>query len=93
MISDPKTTPDARIGRIVFALLVALAALYVQFGFFKPNGPLWALIVCSPLVPLIDWMFPGTRYEWSKSSHGTFSVPVSAPLLVPSSFSQPRRIS
>ena len=54
MISDPKTTPDSRTGRIIYALLVALAALYVQFGFFRPNGPLWGLIACAPLVPLID---------------------------------------
>ena len=53
MISDPKTTPDSRSGRIVYALLVSLIALYVQFGFFKPNGPLWGLILCAPLVPLM----------------------------------------
>jgi Na+-transporting NADH:ubiquinone oxidoreductase subunit NqrB len=44
MISDPKTTPDSRTGRMAFALIVALAALYVQFGFFRPNGPLWGLM-------------------------------------------------
>ncbi len=74
MISDPKTTPDSRTGRIVFALIVALAALYVQFGFFKPNGPLWGLIACSPLVPLIDRLSPGLRYDWSKPSIGKSSV-------------------
>ena len=76
MISDPKTTPDSRAGRIVFALLVALTALYVQFGFFKSNGPLWGLIVCSPLVPLLDRLFPGTRYNWSKPTTGHAPVPV-----------------
>ncbi len=78
MISDPRTTPDSRTGRIVYALLVALAALYVQFGFFKPNGPLWGLIACSPLVPLLDRLFPGARYDWSKPTAG--HAPVSVPL-------------
>ncbi len=80
MISDPKTTPDSRTGRILFALIVSLAALYVQFGLFKPNGPLWGLIVCAPLVPLLDRLFPGIRYDWSKPTTGgmTLSVPVSA---------------
>lgn len=78
MISDPKTTPDSRTGRVVYALLVALAALYVQFGFFKPNGPLWGLIACSPLVPLLDRLFPGARYDWSKPTAG--HAPVSVPL-------------
>ncbi len=78
MISDPKTTPDSRTGRVVYALLVALAALYVQFHFFKPNGPLWGLIACSPLVPLLDRLFPGARYDWSKPTAGP--APVSVPL-------------
>ncbi len=80
MISDPKTTPDSRAGRIVFALLVALTALYIQFQFFKPNGPLWGLIACSPLVPLLDRQFPNTRYDWSKPTTGHSSVPVPLPL-------------
>ncbi len=70
MISDPKTTPDSRIGRILYALLVSLAALYVQFGLFKPNGPLWGLVACAPLVPVIDYLFPGPRYHWTLSTAG-----------------------
>ncbi|WP_413935193.1 RnfABCDGE type electron transport complex subunit D [Nitrospira sp. BLG_1] len=86
MISDPKTTPDSRTGRIVFALIVALTALYIQFHFFKPNGPLWGLIACSPLVPLLDRLFPGVRYDWSKPATGY------APAAVPLSLSvQPQR--
>lgn len=80
MISDPKTTPDSRAGRIVFALLVALAALYVQFGFYKPNGPLWGLIICSPLVPLLDCLFSGVRYDWSRPTTGKSAVPLSLSL-------------
>ena len=90
MISDPKTTPDSRTGRLVYALLVSLAALYVQFGWFKPNGPLWGLIVCAPLVPLIDYVCPGSRYYWTTPSTGrsahTGLIPVSvlSPVLSPS---------
>jgi hypothetical protein len=70
MISDPKTTPDSRSGRIIYALLVTLAALYVQFGLYRPNGPLWGLIACAPFVPLIDYLLPGSRYDWFKPSTG-----------------------
>ena len=73
MISDPKTTPDSRAGRIVYALCVALAALYVQFGLFRPNGPLWGLIACTPLVPLLDHLFPGAHYVWTRPSTGSAS--------------------
>ena len=64
MISDPRTTPDSRSGRILFAGLVALEAYVVQFWLFRTNGLLWSLAVCSLAVPLIDLLLPGPRYQW-----------------------------
>ena len=80
MISDPKTTPDSRTGRIIYALLVSLVALYVQFGLFRPNGPLWGLIACAPLVPVIDHVRPGSRYHWIPSSTGRSVHPIPKPV-------------
>jgi Na+-transporting NADH:ubiquinone oxidoreductase subunit NqrB len=68
MISDPKTTPDSRAGRTLFAALVAFGAWYVQFRLFRTNGLLWSLAVCSTTVPLIDWLLPGERYSWTRTS-------------------------
>jgi len=65
MISDPKTTPESRRGRLVFAALVAFVAWYVQFRLFRTNGLLWSLAACSTLVPLINRIAPGSRYVWS----------------------------
>jgi Na+-transporting NADH:ubiquinone oxidoreductase subunit NqrB len=93
MITDPKTTPNSRRGRLVFTLLVALAALFVQFVLFRPHGPLWALLFCSPLVPLIDRCFPGSGYDWSKPSTGNLPATDSAPVFAPLTISQPRRVS
>jgi Na+-translocating ferredoxin:NAD+ oxidoreductase RnfD subunit len=67
MISDPKTTPDSRIGRIAFAVLVAVGAWYVQFRLFHTNGFLWALAAASPLVPVIDRLVPAARYQWPQA--------------------------
>ena len=64
MISDPRTTPDSRAARILFATLVALGAAYVQFRLFRTNGLLWSLAVVSPLVPILDRLRPGPRYQW-----------------------------
>ena len=77
MISDPKTTPDSRIGRVVFAALVAGGAWYVQFRLFRTNGLLWSLAACSTLVPLIDRVLPGPRYEWKQRARSQ-STPVPA---------------
>jgi enediyne biosynthesis protein E5 len=64
MISDPKTTPDSRAGRVLFALLVALGAGFVHFVLYRPNGLLLALAFLSPAVPFIDLLLPGRRYVW-----------------------------
>src|SRR5437762_325259 len=85
MISDPKTTPDSRLGRILFAALVAFGAYTVQFWLFRTNGLLWSLAVCSLLVPLIDRLSPGPRYEWSRAGSPRkehFMKPVVFPLAV-----------
>jgi len=74
MITDPRTTPDSRTGRILFALLVAVATLSVQYVLFRPHGPLWGLIACSPLVPFIDHWFPGSGYNWSRPTSGHASL-------------------
>jgi hypothetical protein len=68
MISDPKTTPDSRAGRVLFAMLVAFGAAYVQFRLFRTNGMLWALAAASPLVPLLDRVLPATRYRWPREA-------------------------
>lgn len=65
MISDPKTTPDSRAGRILFAVLVAAGAAYVQFALYRTNGLLWSLALCSMLTPLIDHLLPGSKYQWN----------------------------
>jgi len=67
MISDPRTTPNSRMGRILFAALVASGAWYIQFRLFRTNGPLWSLAICSVTVPLIDRLLPADRYEWRVS--------------------------
>ncbi len=43
MISDPRTTPNSRAGRVLFGALVAAGAWYIQFRLFRTNGLLWSL--------------------------------------------------
>jgi len=70
MISDPRTTPNARTGRMLFGALVAAGAWYIQFRLFRTNGLLWSLAGMSLLVPFIDLLLPGTRYDWSRPTVG-----------------------
>ncbi len=64
MISDPKTTPDSRLGRVLFAALVATVGFSIQFAMYNAAGIILALILCAPIVPLIDRLLPAGRYQW-----------------------------
>ena len=82
MISDPKTTPDARLGRVIYAVIVAVIGFIIQFGFYNAAGIILALILTAPLVPLIDKIFQAGRYQWPKFtlspkgvSHETVQIP------------------
>jgi Na+-transporting NADH:ubiquinone oxidoreductase subunit NqrB len=65
MISDPKTTPDAATGRLLYAALVAAAAFTIQYIYYQPQGPILALVFTAPLVPVIDMLFRDTTYRWA----------------------------
>ena len=64
MISDPKTTPRTRAGRVAFAALVAAGAFVVQFVLYRQDGLLLALAVAAPLATLLAHL--RTRLSASK---------------------------
>jgi len=65
MISDPKSTPDSRFGRILFGTVVAAVAFVIQFVLYEPDGPVFALILSAPIVPLLDFFSRGANYSWN----------------------------
>jgi Na+-translocating ferredoxin:NAD+ oxidoreductase RnfD subunit len=83
MITDPKTTPDSRVGRVVFAALVAGAAWWIQFHWFRTNGLLWSLAAASLVVPLLDRLFPGARFRWQSPGIGRAACPDAPPFVQP----------
>ncbi|HEX4955407.1 MAG TPA: RnfABCDGE type electron transport complex subunit D [Thermoanaerobaculia bacterium] len=70
MISDPKTTPSSRAGRLLFALAVAFGTVLVQFELFRPNGLILSLVAASLATPLLDRLLPGPRYAWEHPRPG-----------------------
>ena len=91
MISDPRTTPDSRAGRVLFGTLIAVGAATVSIVLYRSNGLLWSLVALSPLTPLIDRLLPGARYHWTSSAHppgksieeATHETPVLRPAVQP----------
>ncbi|MGZ6027856.1 MAG: DUF2330 domain-containing protein [Myxococcaceae bacterium] len=91
MISDPKTTPDRRGARIGYGVAVAVLAFALQHQAWVMNAPVWALLLLSPLVPVLDRLLPASRFTWPSgqpsNNQGVVAVPIAAvrrvfPLLV-----------
>ena len=67
MISDPKTSPNHPVARIIWAILIAVVSFYLAAFKWKYNTPVWVLIVAAPLVPLLDKIFRAQLFEWKAS--------------------------
>jgi Na+-translocating ferredoxin:NAD+ oxidoreductase RnfD subunit len=88
MISDPKTTPDSRFGRILFAVFVAVGAYLIRFHLFAQNALLYSLALVSLTVHLLDRVLPGARYEWPAMKKSLLVPPIA--LLVAALVAMPR---
>ncbi|MEO1173245.1 MAG: RnfABCDGE type electron transport complex subunit D [Myxococcota bacterium] len=74
MISDPKTTPSARTGRLIFAAFIAATTFAIQFTLYRSDGVMWALALAALFVPVLDHIFNAERYRWPALRSGEHHV-------------------
>jgi len=67
MISDPKTSPNHPVARIIWALSIAAISFYLSAFEWKYNTPIWVLIAAAPLVPVLDLLFRAKAFDWKAS--------------------------
>lgn len=70
MITDPRTIPNARIGRVLWAIAIALLTFFLRNYLFISTAVFWALFALAPLSILIDALFPADRFVWSSRAEG-----------------------
>jgi len=70
MLTDPRSTPDSRAGRLVFGAATAGIAHFLLFRIQIREGLLFALILVSCATPLIDRLWPGSRFAWPRHDKG-----------------------
>jgi Na+-translocating ferredoxin:NAD+ oxidoreductase RnfD subunit len=68
MISDPRTSPNHPVARVLWAVLIAAIAFYYAAFKWKYNTIIWVLVAAAPLVPILDKLFGGKDFNWSASS-------------------------
>lgn len=65
MISDPRTSPNHPLARILWAVLIAIIAFYLAAFKWKYNTLIGVLVATAPLVPLLDKIFKAKNFTWS----------------------------
>jgi len=64
MITDPRSTPDTRLGRLMFAASVAAFAAWLSWGPHVRGAAIYALAALAPLTLIIDRYLPAKKFEW-----------------------------
>ncbi len=65
MITDPRSTPDSRLARILFAFAVAALAAWLSWEHHIRGAMLYALAGLAILSPILDLVLPARRFEWT----------------------------
>ncbi|MFB2982162.1 RnfABCDGE type electron transport complex subunit D [Microseira sp. BLCC-F43] len=65
MITDPRSIPNARSGRLIWAISIALLTFILRNQFFIPTAVFWALFALSPLTLILDKIWSAPRFSWS----------------------------
>ena len=64
MISDPKTSPNHPLARVLWATAIAVLSFYLSAFRWMNNTPIWTLVAVAPLVSVLDRIFPAGSFEW-----------------------------
>ena len=72
MITDPKTTPNHFVARIVWAAAIGAGSFYLSAFHFINGSPIYVLLCAQLFVPLIDRICKAGKFEWvsNKSNRG-----------------------
>lgn len=76
MISDPKTAPNHPVARIIWACLIAFTAFYFSAFQWKYNTPIWMLVIAAPLVPIFNFIFKASSFQWKSNKFSLSHFPI-----------------
>ncbi|MBD2773154.1 RnfABCDGE type electron transport complex subunit D [Iningainema tapete] len=68
MVTDPRSIPNAQIGRIVWAVCIAILTFILKNYLFVSTAVFWALFTLAPFTMLLDLLWSAPRFSWSFSS-------------------------
>jgi Na+-transporting NADH:ubiquinone oxidoreductase subunit NqrB len=64
MVTDPRSIPNARIGRILWAICIATLTFILRNYFYLSTAVFWSLFAIAPFTVLIDTIWTAPRFSW-----------------------------
>jgi Na+-transporting NADH:ubiquinone oxidoreductase subunit NqrB len=68
MITDPRSIPNARTARVIWAAAIAILTFILSNFFFLTTAMFWALFVLSPTTIWLDRIWAERRFTWDMSA-------------------------
>ncbi|MBD1933386.1 MULTISPECIES: RnfABCDGE type electron transport complex subunit D [Cyanophyceae] len=69
MITDPRSIPNARISRLIWAISIAVLTFILRNQFFVSTAVFWALFALAPLTVIWDLVWKAPRFSWWDSAN------------------------
>jgi Na+-transporting NADH:ubiquinone oxidoreductase subunit NqrB len=66
MVTDPRSIPNARNARLIWAIAIACLTFILRNFFFMPEAVFYALFALSPLTIVLDYLYKAPRFTWFK---------------------------
>ncbi|MEB3216470.1 MAG: RnfABCDGE type electron transport complex subunit D [Nostocales cyanobacterium 94392] len=67
MVTDPRSIPNSRIGRVIWAACIALVTFVLRNNFYVSTAVFWALFALAPLTVIFDRVWKASRFKWGES--------------------------
>ncbi|MDJ0737416.1 MAG: RnfABCDGE type electron transport complex subunit D [Nostocaceae cyanobacterium] len=64
MVTDPRSIPNSRTGRLIWALSIAFLTFTLRNFFYMSTAVFWALFALAPLTLLLDFLWRAPRFQW-----------------------------
>jgi Na+-transporting NADH:ubiquinone oxidoreductase subunit NqrB len=76
MITDPRSIPNARTARLIWAAAIAILTFILSNFFFLTTAMFWALFALSPLTIWLDRIWAERRFTWDMSTNRKLLPPL-----------------
>jgi Na+-transporting NADH:ubiquinone oxidoreductase subunit NqrB len=83
MVTDPRSIPNARIARIIWAFCIAVVTFTLRNYFYLSTAVFWALFILAPLTVLLDQLWEAERFEWESGDKKQGSKGDTEEILIP----------